>query len=77
MVPFFDIHLNNYLKLKDWRLGFEQLELRDNYFTKLKYKIESFKKIHNKKSILICHSFGSLIAYYFFNWVFYSNYKFI
>ena len=53
----------------DWRLGFEQLEKRDKFLTQLKLNIESMRKLHDEKVIIITHSLGGKLFYYFLNWV--------
>ncbi|KAL6453782.1 LRO1 Phospholipid:diacylglycerol acyltransferase [Candida maltosa Xu316] len=53
----------------DWRLAYIDLEKRDGYFTKLKTQIEIHKQLSNKKSVLIGHSMGSQIIFYFLKWV--------
>ncbi|OAG30961.1 phospholipid:diacylglycerol acyltransferase [Nematocida displodere] len=53
----------------DWRLGFEELEVRDGYFTKLKTDIEHQCATSQEKSVVIAHSLGSVIFHYFMQWV--------
>jgi len=53
----------------DWRLAFPLLEKRDGYLTKLKFKIESYKKTTGKKVIISSHSLGAILVHYFFAWV--------
>lgn len=54
----------------DWRLGLEQLEERDGYFTRLKSNVEVQKKLSKgKKVVIIAHSWGSLIYLHFMQWV--------
>lgn len=53
----------------DWRLAYLDLERRDRYFTKLKNTIEVQKASTGKKSILIGHSMGSQVIFYFLKWV--------
>ncbi|KAI8343400.1 Lecithin:cholesterol acyltransferase-domain-containing protein [Chlamydoabsidia padenii] len=60
---------NMILASYDWRLSFYNLEVRDKYFTKLKADIETFKRIHDKKTVLLAHSMGSNVMMYFFKWV--------
>ncbi|CAG8534380.1 1342_t:CDS:10 [Acaulospora morrowiae] len=60
---------NMHLAAYDWRLSFFNLEVRDNYFSKLKSNIELSKRTVGKKSILVGHSMGSLVTLYFFKWV--------
>ncbi|CAG8699261.1 6762_t:CDS:2, partial [Acaulospora colombiana] len=60
---------NMHLAAYDWRLSFYNLEVRDNYFSKLKSNIELSKKATGKKSVLVGHSMGTLVTLYFFKWV--------
>jgi hypothetical protein len=53
----------------DWRLGFDQLEKRDGYFSKLKKNIEFQVNFHHTKVVIVSHSLGSLVWYYFMKWV--------
>lgn len=53
----------------DWRLAYLDLEKRDGYFSKLKSQIELNKRFTGEKSILVGHSMGSQIIYYFMKWV--------
>lgn len=54
----------------DWRLSFKHSQLRDFYFTKLKYTIELAKLTnHNRKVVIVCHSMGCLAFQYFLSWV--------
>ncbi|KAI6245793.1 Phospholipid:diacylglycerol acyltransferase [Erysiphe necator] len=60
---------NSYTAAYDWRLSYANLEIRDQYFTRLKKYIEMSQKISNKKVVLISHSMGSQVIFYFFHWV--------
>lgn len=53
----------------DWRLSFANLENRDGYFSRLKMHIESARKNKGKKVIIVSHSMGSQVFYYFMKWV--------
>lgn len=53
----------------DWRLAYLDLEKRDGYFTKLKAQIELSKKLNGEKSVLVGHSMGSQVIFYFLKWV--------
>lgn len=44
-------------------------EIRDQYFTRLKNHIEVAKKISGHKAVLLSHSMGSQVLFYFFHWV--------
>lgn len=52
----------------DWRLAYLDLEVRDSYFSKLKAHIELTKKLTGQKSMLVGHSMGSQIIFYFMKW---------
>lgn len=52
----------------DWRLAFLDLEKRDHYFSKLKSQIEMTKTLTGQKSILVGHSMGSQVVFYFMKW---------
>ncbi|KAG2732114.1 hypothetical protein G9P44_004531 [Scheffersomyces stipitis] len=58
----------------DWRLAFLDLEKRDGYFSKIKSQIEVTKNLNGKKSIIVGHSMGAQISYYFLKWVEAENY---
>ena len=53
----------------DWRLAYGNLEVRDQYFTRLKNNIETASRISGKKAVLLSHSMGGQVLYYFFHWV--------
>ncbi|KAF8866329.1 LACT-domain-containing protein [Acephala macrosclerotiorum] len=60
---------NSYTAAYDWRLSYANLEVRDQYFTRLKMYIEMGLKTSNKKVVLVSHSMGSQVLFYFFHWV--------
>ncbi|CAG8551577.1 2759_t:CDS:10 [Funneliformis caledonium] len=60
---------NMHLAAYDWRLSFYNLEVRDQYFSKLKATLELAKKIDGRKSVVVSHSMGGLVTLYFFKWV--------
>lgn len=53
----------------DWRLTYMDLERRDGFFSKLKAQIEMSKQLNGKKSVLVGHSMGSQVIFFFFKWV--------
>lgn len=53
----------------DWRLAYLDLEIRDHYFSRLKQQIEFQLKASGEKTVLIGHSMGSQVVFYFLNWV--------
>ncbi|ORY79434.1 Lecithin:cholesterol acyltransferase-domain-containing protein [Protomyces lactucae-debilis] len=60
---------NMFTAAYDWRLSFSNLENRDHYFTKLKLHIESANLSTGKKTVLVSHSMGSQVLFYFMKWV--------
>ncbi|KAG0370251.1 Lecithin:cholesterol acyltransferase-domain-containing protein [Gamsiella multidivaricata] len=60
-----NMHLASY----DWRLAFSNLEIRDNYFSRLKSSLELSLKVTGEKHVLVAHSMGSNVLFYFFKWV--------
>ncbi|TGO72278.1 hypothetical protein BELL_0472g00040 [Botrytis elliptica] len=60
---------NSYTAAYDWRLSYANLEVRDQYFTRLKTHIELASKISNKKVVLVSHSMGGQVLFYFMHWV--------
>lgn len=53
----------------DWRLSYLDLEIRDRYFTKLKLQIELGLEHSGEKTVLVGHSMGSQVVFYFLKWV--------
>lgn len=53
----------------DWRLAYLDLERRDSYFSKLKAMIEQKKALTGEKTVLVGHSMGSQVIFYFMKWV--------
>ncbi|CBX94250.1 similar to phospholipid:diacylglycerol acyltransferase [Plenodomus lingam JN3] len=53
----------------DWRMSYMNYEIRDQYFTRLKSHIEVAVKVADKKVVLLSHSMGSQVLYYFMHWV--------
>ncbi|KAK0724762.1 Lecithin:cholesterol acyltransferase-domain-containing protein [Lasiosphaeris hirsuta] len=60
---------NSYTAAYDWRLAYPNLEKRDHYFSRLKSHLEMAVHLEGKKAVLVSHSMGSQVAYYFFHWV--------
>ncbi|KAF2670994.1 Phospholipid:diacylglycerol acyltransferase [Microthyrium microscopicum] len=60
---------NAFTAAYDWRLAYADLEVRDQYFTRLKMHIELAVRIQGKKAVLLSHSMGSQVLYYFLHWV--------
>ena len=44
-------------------------EKRDQYYTRLKNHIEVAKHVSGEKVVMLSHSMGSQVLYYFFHWV--------
>lgn len=53
----------------DWRLAYANLEVRDQYFSRLKSYIETAALVKGEKVTLASHSMGSQVVLYFFKWV--------
>jgi len=60
---------NAFTAAYDWRLSMPNLEVRDQYFTRLKVYMEMAFAVSNQKVVLISHSMGSKVAFHFFHWV--------
>jgi len=60
---------NAFTAAYDWRLAYHNLEVRDQYFTKLKNYIEVAHKTSGKKAVLVSHSMGSQVLFFFMKWV--------
>lgn len=60
---------NAYTAAYDWRLSYQNLEVRDQYFSRLKNYIEVAHKTSGKKAVLVSHSMGSQVLFYFMKWV--------
>ena len=59
---------NSFTAAYDWRLSYDKLEVRDQYFSRLKSYIEVGVKTSGKKVVLASHSMGSQVLFYFFVW---------
>ncbi|KAI9801664.1 MAG: hypothetical protein M1833_002346 [Piccolia ochrophora] len=59
---------NAFTAAYDWRLSYSNLEVRDQYFTRLKSYIETAVRLSGRKTVLISHSMGSQVLFYFFHW---------
>ena len=60
---------NAFTAAYDWRLSYMNLQRRDQYFTRLKNHIEVAKHVSGLKVVLLSHSMGSQVLYYFMHWV--------
>ncbi|PFH63052.1 hypothetical protein XA68_10093 [Ophiocordyceps unilateralis] len=60
---------NSFTAAYDWRLSYPNLEVRDQYFTRLKSYIETAVAFGDRKVVLASHSMGSQVIFYFFHWV--------
>lgn len=60
---------NAFTAAYDWRLTYSNLEVRDQYFSRLKNHIEQARQMSGRKVVLLSHSMGSQVLYYFFHWV--------
>jgi len=59
---------NAFTAAYDWRMSYMNYEIRDQYFTRLKSHIEVAVRVSNKKVVLLSHSMGSQVLYYFLHW---------
>ncbi|KAI9738183.1 MAG: hypothetical protein M1834_008681 [Cirrosporium novae-zelandiae] len=60
---------NAFTAAYDWRLSYGNLEVRDQYFTRLQSYIETAVKTSNHKAVIVSHSMGSQVVFYFLKWV--------
>ncbi|KAL7951196.1 LACT domain-containing protein [Trichoderma barbatum] len=60
---------NSFTAAYDWRLSYPNLEVRDQYFTKLKSYIETAVAFEGRKVVIASHSMGSQVIFYFYHWV--------
>ncbi|CAO2654454.1 Nn.00g111870.m01.CDS01 [Neocucurbitaria sp. VM-36] len=60
---------NAFTAAYDWRMTYMNYEIRDQYFTRLKSHIEVAVKVSDAKAVLLSHSMGSQVLYYFMHWV--------
>ena len=60
---------NAFTAAYDWRLSYMNLEVRDKYFTRLKHYIETAKLTSGHKPVILSHSMGSQVLFFFFKWV--------
>ncbi|KAH7080700.1 Lecithin:cholesterol acyltransferase-domain-containing protein [Paraphoma chrysanthemicola] len=60
---------NAFTAAYDWRMSYMNYEKRDQYFTRLKSHIEVAVRVSNQKVVLLSHSMGSQVLYYFLHWV--------
>ncbi|KAH7325104.1 Lecithin:cholesterol acyltransferase-domain-containing protein [Stachybotrys elegans] len=60
---------NSFTAAYDWRLSYPNLEIRDQFFSRLKSYIETAVHTQGRKATIASHSMGSQVIYYFFHWV--------
>lgn len=60
---------NAFTAAYDWRLSCANLENRDQYFSRLRSHIETAVHTSKEKVVLISHSMGSQVLFYFFHWI--------
>ncbi|RAK78783.1 phospholipid:diacylglycerol acyltransferase [Aspergillus fijiensis CBS 313.89] len=60
---------NAFTAAYDWRLSYPNMEVRDQYFSRLKSYIETAVQVQGEKVTLASHSMGSQVVLYFFKWV--------
>lgn len=59
---------NAFTAAYDWRLAYANLEKRDQYFSRLRGHIELATQTSGEKAVLVSHSMGSQVLFYFFHW---------
>lgn len=52
----------------DWRLPLRDLEHKDRYFSRMALEIEKLVKLNGERVLIVTHSFGSKIWFYFLQW---------
>eukprot|EP00960_Hanusia_phi_P057342 763534-Hanusia_phi.AAC.1 len=57
-----------YMASYDWRLAYPLLEDRDQFFTRLSSQVEVMVEGNGAKAILIAHSMGGNVLFYFLHW---------
>lgn len=60
---------NAFTAAYDWRLAYANLERRDQYFSRLQRHTELATTTSGEKAVLVSHSMGSQVLFYFFHWV--------
>ena len=60
---------NSYTAAYDWRLSYRNLEVRDQYYSRLQLHCELALKTSGQKVTMISHSMGSQVLFYFLHWV--------
>lgn len=60
---------NAFTAAYDWRLSYLNMEIRDQYYSRLKSYIETAVQVKGEKVTLASHSMGSQVVLYFFKWV--------
>lgn len=53
----------------DWRLPLDELERRDEYFSRLRHEIELLRATHGRPAAIFAHSMGATVALHFLQWV--------
>ena len=52
----------------DWRLPLRDLEHKDRYFSRMALEIEKLVKLNGERVLIVTHSFGSKVWFYFLQW---------
>lgn len=60
---------NAFTAAYDWRLSYLNMEIRDQYYSRLKSYVETAVQVKGEKVTLASHSMGSQVVLYFFKWV--------
>ena len=53
----------------DWRLALRDLEHKERYFSRMVLEIEKLVKLNGHKAVIVSHSFGGKVWYFFLQWV--------
>ena len=52
----------------DWRLPLRDLEHKDRYFSRMTLEIEKLVQLNNEKVLIVAHSFGCKVWFFFLQW---------
>ncbi|KAG5188033.1 Lecithin:cholesterol acyltransferase-domain-containing protein [Tribonema minus] len=58
-----------YMASYDWRLSPWMAEKRDGFLTRLKHTLETALEVSGTPAVMMSHSFGGQVVYFFLNWV--------
>jgi phospholipid:diacylglycerol acyltransferase len=55
----------------DWRLPLRDLEHKDRFFSRMVLEIEKLVKLNDDKVLMVTHSYGAKVWFFFLNWASY------